>query len=237
MKKSKKSKTSKGYYFSLFLAIVAILILVGGAIYLTFYMSGKSLSSLKDGNLEDVIAINLPDTVVDATETEKTSHSMVFVGDSRTQGMENAVKANLPDDLCQFVAAEGEGLAWFQETGADELDKILSNTPDATVVLNLGVNDLPSIDSYISYYEEIFAKYPDARFYVMSVNPVSDDCQVVSNQVIDEFNQKMKAAFPDEYLDVYTYLLTGDLNTVDGLHYTEGTYLSIHYYVANRLFG
>ena len=53
---------------------------------------------------------------------------------------------------------------------------------------------------------------------------------------IDEFNQKLKAAFPDQYLDVYNFLLSGGLNTTeDGLHYTDSTYLCIHYYLVNRV--
>lgn len=230
----KKKRSSKGAYFLVFLAFLTIVLLVGGAFYLNFYMSGKTFTDLKNGDLEDVITIQEPDVIIEETAAEDT-HSLIFVGDSRTAGMKNAVLGSTPDDQCQFIAKDGEGLAWFQSTGSLELDAVLKEAPDSTVVLNLGVNDLLEIDAYIAYYPQLFASYPDAAFYLMSVNPVTDDCQVVSNQAIDEFNQKIKAAFPDQYLDVYNFLLTGDFSTVDGLHYTDSTYSSIHYYVTNRL--
>ena len=114
-----------------------------------------------------------------------------------------------------------------ENEGTSELAAALSETPDTTVILNLGVNDITEADAYISYYKQLFDSYPDTDFHIMSVNPVSDDCPTVTNAAIDAFNQKIKAAFPDEYLDVYNYLLTGDFSTVDGLHYTDST-LSFH---------
>ena len=230
----KKRKSSNGSYFLIFLAFLFIIILVGGAIYLPFYMTGKSFSALKDADQEETITITGPDVIIDQVATENT-HSFIFVGDSRTQGMKSAVLSSDSSDSCQFIAKEGEGLAWLKETGSKELDTALQNAPDSTVILNLGVNDLTEIDSYIPYYQQLFASYPDAAFYIMSVNPVTDDCQVVSNQVIDEFNQKMQEAFPDQYLDVYNYLLTSEFSAADGLHYSDSTYLSIHYYVVNKL--
>lgn len=231
----KQKKNSNSSYFFIFLAVLIILVLVAGAIWLSFYISGKPISALKNGFNGDVITIEEPDIYVNISEDGSTSHSFIFVGDSRTVGMEYAVKANQSADPCRFIAKEGEGYDWFKNTGSLSLAAALEERPDAKVILNLGVNDLTSIDAYISYYKQLFTDYPDARFYVMSVNPVTDECQVVSNQVIDEFNQKMKAAFPDQYLDVYNYLLTGDFSTVDGLHYTDSTYLSIHYYVSNKI--
>lgn len=230
----KKRKSSRRSYFFVFLTILIILILAGGAVYLSFYMSGKSIRVLKDGFDGDIITIEEPDIYIDA-EGSIASHSFIFVGDSRTVGMENALRDNASDDVCRFIAKEGEGYEWLRNTGSVDLAAALAETPTATVILNLGVNDLTAIDAYISYYEQLFPTYPDAHFYVMSVNPVTDDCQSVSNQAIDEFNQKMKAAFPDQYLDSYNYLLTGDFSTVDGLHYSYSTYLSIHSYVVNKL--
>lgn len=231
MKKRRKSVFSN---FGILLAALTILMLLIGAIYLTFYMSGKSLRIFKNGFNGDIITVQEPDIYI--TETEGTTgHSFIFVGDSRTVGMEAAVKAHEPSDTCRFIAKEGEGYEWLKSEGTSELAAALSETPEATVILNLGVNDITEADAYISYYKQLFAAYPDTDFHLMSVNPVSDDCATVTNAAIDAFNQKIKAAFPDKYLDVYSYLLTGDFSTVDGLHYTDSTYLSIHYYVVNRL--
>lgn len=231
MKKRKKSSFAN---FGILLAVLTILVLLAGAVYLTFYMSGKSISVLKNGFSGDIITIQEPDIYI--TETEGAAgHSFIFVGDSRTAGMATAVKAHEPSDTCRFIAKEGEGYEWLKNEGTSELAAALSETPDTTVILNLGVNDITEADAYISYYKQLFASYPDTDFHLMSVNPVSDDCPTVTNAAIDAFNQKIKAAFPDEYLDVYNYLLTGDFSTVDGLHYTDSTYLSIHYYLAQRI--
>ena len=231
MKKRRKSGFSN---FGILLAFLTILVLLAGAVYLTFYMSGKSVSVLKNGFSGDIITIQEPDIYL--TETEgTTSHSFIFVGDSRTVGMASAEKAHDPSDTCRYIAKEGEGYEWLKNTGTGELAAALSDTPEATVILNLGVNDITEADAYISYYKQLFDSYPVTDFHIMSVNPVTDDCSTVTNEAINAFNQKLKAAFPEQYLDVYNYLLTGDFSTVDGLHYTDSTYLSIHYYVVSRL--
>ena len=85
MKKRKKSGFST---IGIVLAVLMILFLLGGAVYLTFYMSGKSIRVLKDGFSGDIITIQEPDIYL--TETEGTSnHSFIFVGDSRTVGMDS----------------------------------------------------------------------------------------------------------------------------------------------------
>lgn len=225
----------------LLLATLCIIGLVGLAVFLSFYMTDSDVSSLRTlGNEPETIIITEAPRTANAEATTEVSsaqnHSFLFVGDSRTLGLQEALKADSPDDQCRFVAAEGEGFDWFSQDGIQAMDTELKATPDSTVILNLGVNDPGSIDSYITSYQQIMQNYPEATFYVMSVNPVADDCQLISNQVIDEFNKKLKAAFPDQYLDVYNFLLSGGLNTTeDGLHYTDSTYLSIHYYLVNRV--
>lgn len=223
----------------LFLVTLCIIALVGLAVFLSFYMTDSDVSSLRTlGDEPETITITTPPKTADSsTEASSSdSHSFLFVGDSRTLGLQKALKANSPDDKCRFVAAEGEGFDWFSKEGIEAMDKELKKAPSSIVVLNLGVNDPGSADSYISSYQQVMQNYPEADFYVMSVNPVSDTCQLISNQVIDEFNQKLKAAFPDQYLDLYNFLLSGGLNTTeDGLHYMDSTYLSIHYYLVNKL--
>ena len=79
--------------------------------------------------------------------------------------------------------------------------------------------------------------YPQARFYIMSVNPVEDDKYPVLVQHKKEhktgkiFNSRMKAAFPYRYIDAYNYLTTSGFETLDGCHYTDVTYLKIYQYV------
>ena len=62
------------------------------------------------------------------------NHSFLFVGDSRTLGLQEALKADSPDDQCRFVAAEGEGFDWFSQDGIQAMDTELKATPDSTVI-------------------------------------------------------------------------------------------------------
>ena len=64
--------------------------------------------------------------------------------------MATAVKAHEPSDTCRFIAKEGEGYEWLKNEGTSELAAALSETPDTTVILNLGVNDITEADAYIS---------------------------------------------------------------------------------------
>lgn len=170
---------------------------------------------------------------ISATQPE---HRFIFVGDSRTVGMQEAVKAFYPEDTCMFDAKSGEGYVWFKDSGLPQLESFISEDPDCPVILNLGVNDYKNINEYIAIYQELFGAHPDTDFYIMSVNPVMDElCPSVSNKIISDFNNKMKESFPDQYLDCYTYLLSTSLETMDGLHYTENTYIAIHDYVVGKL--
>lgn len=177
------------------------------------------------------------DTGVTTQEDAKLEHHFIFVGDSRTVGMEEAVHKSFPADGCTFIGKVGEGYHWLVNDGAEQLHTVLEREPDATVIFNLGVNDLDEIALYLEFYPQIFDEQPNASFYIMSVNPVSEECSGASNDEITTFNAKLKETFPERYLDCYDYLENNGFATVDGLHYTNDTYLSIHKYVVNALTG
>ena len=91
----------------------------------------------------------LPEMSEAETETEMPeqeralpSHKIIFVGDSRTIGMQNALKKYLPDDNCVFVGKVGEGCSWFLSEGKGLMADAISQNPDVPVVLNFGVNVL-----------------------------------------------------------------------------------------------
>lgn len=161
--------------------------------------------------------------------------SILWVGDSRTAGMRNALATLGITDSCTFIAKDGEGFRWFKESALPELNAALSHNPDTIVVSNMGVNDLADLDAYISLYYELFDQYPDTRFYILSVNPADEDCTMVSNRDIETFNAGMYAEFPSRYLDCYNYLKQTGYETVDGLHYTEETYQKIHDFATSKV--
>ena len=53
--------------------------------------------------------------------------------------------------------------------------------------------------------------------------------------MIQEFNQTLKNAFPEYYLDCYSYLTDSGFTTVDGLHYDDTTSNMIHNYVVDQV--
>ncbi|MEY8428615.1 SGNH/GDSL hydrolase family protein [Lachnospiraceae bacterium 46-15] len=169
---------------------------------------------------------------------EEPEHSYIFVGDSRTVGMQNALADDSDATSCRFIAKSGEGFYWLYHDGIVELEEALKSTPYATVIFNLGVNDLEETDRYISFYKTLFSEYHDPSFYIMSVNPVDDErCSGASNAEIQAFNEKMKAEFPDKYLDCYNYLLSQDFATSDGLHYPNRVYRMVHHFAVMSLNG
>ncbi|MDO5424128.1 MAG: hypothetical protein Q4F41_10415 [Eubacteriales bacterium] len=157
---------------------------------------------------------------------------LIFVGDSRTVGMKAAVGGK-----AVYIAKIGEGYDWLSTTALKSLKKQLAKYPASQVVFNLGVNDVGNVSAYRTFYRKLFAQYPDAKFYILSVNPIENGkgSWAVTNKMIRAFNKKMKAAFPENYLDCYSELVKNGYETADGLHYTSTTYWKIYDFVLNAI--
>ena len=50
------------------------------------------------------------------------------------------------------------------------------------------------------------------------------------NSGIASFNASLQSAFPDRYIDSYSYLMTYGVGTGDGVHYAGSTYAAIQDY-------
>ena len=182
-------------------------------------------------------------TPADAAETEYMSEkkagaapqAIIFVGDSRTVGMRNAM-ADLPDE-CVYVGESGEGFNWFDETGRDLMRNAIKDHPGMPVVLNLGVNDTSSLRDYLIEYRTFAEVFPDTDFYFMSVNPVTEDSVHVTDEEIVTFNNALKAAFPSTYIDTYSWMKKDGFESVDGVHYSEETYRDIRNFAFEWIFG
>lgn len=234
-------------YLTIFFATIAIFFLLGLAGYLTYLnaddanpvkqavasvIPGLSVSTEKETEADTSPSTEAV-TVTEETpvSTASSDHSVIFVGDSRTVSMQEAV-----GDACIYIGKDGEGYRWFASDGVTALTAALENDPTQTVVYNLGVNDPENANLYVELYSSIASQYTDTPFYYLSVNPLSDeaDCNT-TNEMIQEFNQTIKNAFPDHYLDCYDYLMEHGFDTVDGLHYTEATSNVIHDYVIDQV--
>lgn len=225
-------------YLTILFAVLGIAALLGLAGFMTVYTADSenpirrqimSFLHLED-NSEDA-AVPAATTQTDTADTSIPAHQAIFVGDSRTVGMGNAV-----NDTCTYIGKDGEGYNWLTSVGTSQLAAALENSPSLPVFLNFGVNDPENISLYIDCYRSLMQSYPDTPFYLLSVNPLSDNTEFnTTNEMVELFNATLKDAFPDQYLDCYSYLKENGFETVDGLHYTKETYQSIHDFAVHQI--
>ncbi len=157
---------------------------------------------------------------------------MIWVGDSRILGMQEAVNPHSSD---YYIGASGQGYFWMRDEGILQLEEDIKNHPALPVIINLGVNDHENITLYLSFYEELMEEYPETDFYFLSVNPIDEEQETsITNQEIESFNAAVEKARPEKYLDCYTFLKEDRFETVDGLHYTEETYRKIYRFVKQQ---
>lgn len=186
---------------------------------------------------------------------------VIFVGDSRTCRMADTVKNMLPAYLKErvcFVAEEGQGVYWFEETGFDELMAEVEKTgtlgrKKIAVIFNLGINDLQNIDEYVAYMDFISSDLTakGCKLFYMSLNPTNNAILKAYGRAerpearVRSFNETIKSDLcyggSYTYIDTYNYLMQNgygtdsgkygvDSGTDDGLHYTLKTYKRIYDY-------
>lgn len=155
----------------------------------------------------------------------KANEPVLYVGDSRTEGMKIAVGES---ENIKFIAKVGAGLSWLKSSAASSAEGIIKSKPETIIIFNFGVNDLGNIDNYLTFYRTFGQK--SSNIWYMSVNPVVDGKSSVTNAQIEEFNSKLKAQAGSRYIDTYSYLKTDGFNSPDGLHYDNDTYKKIHEY-------
>lgn len=160
----------------------------------------------------------------------KKTSGIIFVGDSRTEGMRDAIGE---DDKKKFICKVGEGLAWLKNTAYKQLKDMCDKYPDYYVVFNFGINDLGA-DNYISYYKNTIEKNIKNKIIHMSVNPIdqakakSAGYTDITNDLIKSFNIKYKEYAGNSYLNTFNYLLKEGFNASDGIHYDNNTYKKLY---------
>ena len=180
---------------------------------------------------------------------------VIFVGDSRTEFMENVLTGmgESATKNVKFVCSAGKGLDWFATTGWAQLYSIVQHDSNSilskktAVIFNFGVNDLSKSADYAEYYNWIAPqlKSKGCELYFMSVNPVNRlmlpnaGRADRSEAAVRSFNEYMKANLSSAYtyIDMYSYLKStgysfasdhyGTGTVDDGLHYTTRTYKRI----------
>jgi hypothetical protein len=174
-------------------------------------------------------------SIVFAKETEDNEEktAYVFIGDSRTTGMDKAVDLSNKKDTF-VVAKSGMGYNWFMKEGSLKLYDIKEdNDYDNWIyIFNLGVNDLNNINNYKNLIREL---QNEATVYFVAVNPTDDSVGGIQCADIEKFNREMYSIMPDNYINSYDYL--AKINGYefdkrqDGMHYNESTYEKLYDFI------
>ena len=205
----------------------------------------KNKRSSSNDNSDDNDNSSSDTTVPDNTSPKGGKY--IFIGDSRTVGLCTTITGNYNncatseknpvingDDI--FIAKVGEGYSWFSSTAISSMNNIIKSNSGTTynIIINMGVNDLGNISSYINKYNELKKTYSNHNIVIVSVNPVWDArAKYVKNQGILDFNSKLKSGLDSgiKYCDTYSDLI-GSLQSSDydseGLHYSNSAYKKIY---------
>ncbi len=196
---------------------------------------------------------NLSADVLPQVDFYKYKH-VVFIGDSRTEYMKNALsRADANIDNVKFICKAGEGYNWLTSTAVPELQALVKNDTNSilsrktAVIFNFGVNDYNEYRKYAAYYNLIASSLEKkgCELYFMSVNPINRQMLSTTGRAdrseakIRSFNAYMQENLSSAYtyIDMYSYLKAtgysfasdkyGAGSIDDGLHYTARTYKRI----------
>jgi hypothetical protein len=194
-------------------------------------------------------------SIVDITSTTtmaKTLNNIIFVGDSRTVQLKDALVStstdvtakSLENNNVYFVAEDGKGYDWFNDTAKSKVTKILKNNSGVkfTIIINLGVNDLSNVKKYYKKYNALAKDaWKNANVVVESVGLVDETKEAsngysVKNTDINSFNVAMQSNLAQNvtFVDVSSAMLDSTGNsllseyaTTDGVHYSNSVSLKL----------
>ena len=212
----------------------------------------QNAESLRDSiNQEEDKGVNtgtgsstlLPDTSgIDDFETpaekpDKKPTKLVFIGDSRTEGMSYVVGSN--DVWCY---QSGGMYKWFAGEEPSQAQCILTIdnqiTKNTGVIILMGVNDLGDVNKYATYINTKAKSWvaKGAVVYFVSVLPTNGKRDSLNSR-INSFNKTIQQKLSSNvyYIDANSYLKKNGFNASDGLHYTPSTYKDIYNFIKKNL--
>lgn len=159
------------------------------------------------------------------------SGNVIFVGDSRTGQMANAVGGTAAWPGTAFVACFGGGVDWLSTAQAKkDVDQYV--TPGSVIILNYGVNDLSRHNDYITtinrHAQDWISK--GATVYFATVGPVGENEYGKRNWAVEYFNNQLNNRLDAGIgrLNLYVFLTgSGYTTQADGLHYDGATYAAM----------
>lgn len=167
------------------------------------------------------------------------SGNVIFVGDSRTGQMANAVGGTAAWPGTAFAACFGGGVDWLSTAQAKkQVDQYV--TPGAVIILNYGVNDLSRHNDYITtinrYAQDWISK--GATVYFASVGPVGENEYGKRNWAVEYFNNQLNNRLDARIgrLNLYAFLTgSGYVTLADGLHYDGTTYAAMFQFLMQSI--
>ena len=167
------------------------------------------------------------------------SGNVIFVGDSRTGQMANAVGGTAAWPGTAFVACFGGGVDWLSTAQAKkDVDQYV--TPGSVIILNYGVNDLSRHNDYITtinrYARDWISK--GATVYFASVGPVGENEYGKRNWAVEYFNNQLNNRLDARIgrLNLYVFLTgSGYTTQADGLHYDGATYAAMFQFLMQSI--
>ncbi len=167
------------------------------------------------------------------------SGNVIFVGDSRTGQMANAVGGTAAWPGTAFVACFGGGVDWLSTAQAKkDVDQYV--TPGSVIILNYGVNDLSRHNDYITtinrYAQDWISK--GVTVYFASVGPVGENEYGKRNWAVEYFNNQLNNRLDARIgrLNLYVFLTgSGYTTQADGLHYDGATYAAMFQFLMQSI--
>lgn len=167
------------------------------------------------------------------------SGNVIFVGDSRTGQMANAVGGTAAWPGTAFVACFGGGVDWLSTAQAKkDVDQYV--TPGSVIILNYGVNDLSRHNDYVAainrYAQDWISK--GATVYFASVGPVGENEYGKRNWAVEYFNNQLNNRLDARIgrLNLYVFLTgSGYTTQADGLHYDGATYVAMFQFLMQSI--
>ena len=206
-----------------------------------------------EGNTYSQILNNFYNSSSDDSDTEDNVYrETLFLGDSRTRGMQNAGVINSGNTIYGI----GYGYDWLVGSGEfsnsdtnatnggiNGINDLMRDTASYNIVIWLGVNDLGNAEAYFEEYQNLATgDWSHHQIYIVSVGPVDDDLSTrANNDVIQNFNNTMSSLISSSGLSNLIYLDLGytedSIESYDsaGIHYSSQDYVNIYNIIINSL--
>ena len=168
----------------------------------------------------------------EAAQEAVPSEHFCLIGDSRFVGMQSAIGAM---DGVEWIDRVGAGNGFFFEN-TDQLENL---DRDTIIIYNLGVNDLDSsrcIEALNTLNSMGFKHIWFATVPPVDEERAADYGYTITNNQIAWYNYIVTPSLPPGVgvIDSYNYLAGRGIESDDGLHYRESTYLDWFAYIINN---